>query len=213
MTIVKLPLALTATAALGLAACTNPDGTTDNTSTGVLAGATLGALAGGLIGDDAKGAAIGGIAGAAVGAGVGALLDRQQRELQQDLAGSGAKIINTGSQLIVSLPEAITFDVDSTVVKPNSVSNIAAIARNLQDYPNSTVQVIGHTDNTGSASYNQDLSVRRASAVANVLFSNGVRQNRVRIIGQGQTQPIASNNTVDGRAQNRRVEIVITPTA
>lgn len=212
MTIAKLPLALTATAALGLASCTNPDGTADKTSTGLLAGATLGAIAGGLI-DDGKGAAIGGIAGAALGAGVGALLDRQHKELQQDLAGSGAQIVNTGSQLIVVMPEAITFDVDSSVVKPNSVNNIAAIARNLQSYPNSTIQVIGHTDNTGTASYNQGLSVRRASAVANVLFANGVRKNRVRAIGQGQTQPIASNGTASGRAQNRRVEIVITPTA
>ena len=212
MITLRLPVTLAATAALGLAACTNPDGTTNNTNSGLLVGAGLGALAGGLFADDAKGAIVGGIAGAAVGGGVGALLDRQQKELQRDLSGSGAKIINTGSQLIVSLPEAITFDVDSTVVKPNSVSNIAAIARNLQSYPNSTVQVIGHTDNTGSAAYNQDLSVRRASAVSNVLVANGVNRNRVRIIGQGETQPIASNATVSGREQNRRVEIVITPT-
>ena len=114
MITLRLPVTLAATAALGLAACTNPDGTTNNTNSGLLVGAGLGALAGGLIADDAKGAIVGGIAGAAVGGGVGALLDRQQKELQRDLSGSGAKIINTGSQLIVSLPEAITFDVDST---------------------------------------------------------------------------------------------------
>ncbi len=208
----RLTVTLASIAALGLASCTNPDGTTNNTGTGGLVGAGVGAVAGRIIGGDTKSAAIGAAAGGAVGLGVGAVLDEQQRKLEQDLRGSGARIINTGDQLIVQLPQAILFDVDSTVVKSNSVSDIAAIADNLQEYPNSTVQVLGHTDNTGAASYNRQLSRERAQAVKNILVGNGVRGSRVRVRGLGETQPIATNSTAEGRAQNRRVEIVITPT-
>lgn len=206
---------LAGAAALGLAGCTDPDGTTNQTGAVAAIGGALGAVAGAAIGgDDNRGrnAVIGGVAGAAIGAGIGSVLDRQEAELNAAIGGSGARIINTGSQLIVSLPEAITFDIESAVVKPNSVANITAIARNLQDFPNSAVQVIGHTDNTGTEAFNQDLSVRRASAVSNILISNGVNPGRVAVIGQGERAPIASNATPAGREQNRRVEIVITPT-
>ncbi|MEM8656678.1 MAG: OmpA family protein, partial [Pseudomonadota bacterium] len=128
-----------------------------------------------------------------------------------DIGGSGARIVNTGSELIVVLPEAITFDIESSVVRPNSRQNILAISRNLQQYPNSTVQVIGHTDNTGTRRFNQGLSIDRANAVRNVLVQGGVNGGRIRTIGRGENQPIASNGTVDGRQANRRVEIVITP--
>ncbi|WP_112322312.1 OmpA family protein [Oceanibium sediminis] len=208
----KLPVTLAAVSALGLAACTNPDGSANRTGTGALIGAAGGAIAGRVIGNDTKGTVIGAAIGAAVGGGVGAVLDKQERDLRRDLSGSGARIVNTGSELVVVLPEAITFDVDSTQVKNNSRANIRAIARNLQDYPNSRVAVIGHTDNTGSSSYNQTLSVNRARAVAAILTNNGVARGRVRTIGRGETQPVASNGTASGRQQNRRVEIVITPT-
>ncbi|MEM7614380.1 MAG: OmpA family protein [Pseudomonadota bacterium] len=207
----KLPLTLVAISGLGLAACTNPDGSANRTGTGAIIGGGLGAAAGRIIGNDTQGAVLGGIIGTGVGAAIGNQLDRQAADLERDIGGSGARIVNTGSELIVVLPEAITFDIESSVVRPNSRQNILAISRNLQQYPNSTVQVIGHTDNTGTRRFNQGLSIDRANAVRNVLVQGGVNGGRIRTIGRGENQPIASNGTVDGRQANRRVEIVITP--
>lgn len=207
-------LILVSVAGLGLAACTNPDGTTNRTGTGAALGGIAGAITGAIIADDdKKGAVIGGIAGAAVGAGIGNVLDRQAAALEQEIGDSGARIINTGDRLIVQLPEAITFATESAVVRPSIQDDILAIAANLQQYPNNTVQVIGHTDNTGSNAFNQTLSEQRAAAVASILRSGGVSSSRIVAYGVGETQPIATNSTPAGRAQNRRVEIVITPTA
>ena len=208
----KIAITFAAVAGLGLAACTNPDGTRNNTGTGALAGAAAGAAIGNLIGKDRKATVIGAAVGTAAGAAIGNQLDRQQRELEAEIGDSGARIINTGDRLIVRMPEAITFATDSAVVRGSIQDDILAIARSLQDYPNTTVQVIGHTDNTGTAAYNQDLSERRAAAVTSILRSGGVSSRRIATFGVGETQPIASNATVAGRAQNRRVEIVITPT-
>jgi outer membrane protein OmpA-like peptidoglycan-associated protein len=201
---------------LGVAAvagCTNPDGSRNSTGTGGLIGAGVGALAGRAIdGGGTAGTFIGGAVGSFAGAAIGAALDRQQRELEQGLAGSGATVVNTGNQLVVTLPEAITFDTDSATVHPDYVDEIAFVARSLRDNPQSTVRVIGHTDNTGSTAHNQGLSERRAAAVAVILTGNGVEAWRVATTGVGYSQPVASNDTPGGRAQNRRVEIVITPT-
>ncbi|QHQ36956.1 OmpA family protein [Algicella marina] len=206
------PIILIAATGFGLAACTNPDGSQNRTGTGAAIGGLLGAATGAIVsGDDKKGAVIGGIAGAAVGAGIGNVLDRQARDLERDIGGSGARIINTGDQLIVRMPEAITFATESANVRPSIQDDILAIARNLQQYPNNTVQVIGHTDNTGTASFNQGLSERRASAVASLLRQGGVPGGRIVAFGRGETQPLASNGNAEGRAQNRRVEIIITP--
>ena len=113
---------------------------------------------------------------------------------------------------MVTLPESITFDTGSSRVHPEYVDEIALVARSLRDNPNSTVQVIGHTDNVGATDFNQALSERRAAAVAAILTSNGVETWRVQTAGRGYHQPVASNDTPGGRSQNRRVEIVITPT-
>jgi outer membrane protein OmpA-like peptidoglycan-associated protein len=197
-----------------IAGCTNLDGSTSRTGTGALIGTGVGALAGRAIdGGGTAGTIIGGVAGNIAGAAIGAALDRQHRQLEQGLEGSGATVVNTGNQLVVTLPEAITFDVDSAAVHPDYVDEIAFIARSLRDNPQSTVRVIGHTDNTGSTSHNQGLSERRAAAVAAILTGNGVEPWRVATAGVGYSQPVASNDTPGGRAQNRRVEIVITPTA
>lgn len=200
-------------ATLGLAACTNPDGTQNRTVTGATVGALGGAALGNLIGEDSESTAIGAAVGAAAGGVIGNRLDAQARELQQSLGGTGAGVVNTGEQLIVSLPESITFPVDSVVVRPDMAQNLRSVAQNLQNYPDTSVQVIGHTDNTGSAAYNQDLSERRAQAVANILMGSGVPAYRIRAYGRGFDQPIAGNDTAAGRAANRRVEIVITPQA
>jgi outer membrane protein OmpA-like peptidoglycan-associated protein len=199
--------------AAAIAGCTNLDGSPSRTGTGALIGTGVGAVAGRMIdGGGTAGTIIGGVAGNIAGAAIGAALDRQHRQLEQGLEGSGATVVNTGNTLVVTLPEAITFDVDSAVVHPEYVDEIAFIARSLRDNPSSTVQVIGHTDNTGSTAHNQALSERRAAAVAAILTGNGVETWRVQTSGVGYSRPVASNDTPGGRAQNRRVEIVITPT-
>jgi outer membrane protein OmpA-like peptidoglycan-associated protein len=191
-----------------IAGCTNMDGTPNRTATGGLVGAGTGALIGNLF-DDGTGAVVGGALGSIAGAAIGASLDRQQRELEQSLGGSGATVVNAGNQLVVTLPEAITFDTGSSTVHPDYVDEVAL---SLRDNPNSTVQVIGHTDDVGATAYNQALSERRAAAVATILTSNGVETWRVQPVGRGYHQPVASNDTPGGRSQNRRVEVVITPT-
>jgi outer membrane protein OmpA-like peptidoglycan-associated protein len=211
----RLTLSVMAASLVGLAACQQPlpNQANDQTRTGALVGAGVGAVAGALTGDDSderiRNAAIGAAVFGAAGAGIGALLDRQEAELRAQL-GSGT-VTNTGSQLIVTLPQDILFGVDSASVGIQSQQDLQAVARSLNNYPNTTVNVVGHTDNTGDAAYNQDLSERRAQAVAQVLVGSGVSAARINTIGQGEDRPIASNQTPEGRQQNRRVEIVITP--
>ncbi|MCL4169596.1 UNVERIFIED_CONTAM: hypothetical protein GTU68_028524, partial [Idotea baltica] len=129
-----------------------------------------------------------------------------------DLAGSGAQIVNQGDRLVVVLPEAITFETNSTSIKSSLLSPLAEISTSMNKYPNTVIQVLGHTDSVGSADYNLGLSQRRASAVASVLISGGVSSQRVTTVGMGETAPIASNDTEAGRQANRRVEINIFPT-
>lgn len=201
-------LGRTAIAAAGLglmvAGCNHADGTPNRTLTGGLIGAGIGGSVAGPGGT---------VVGSSIGAAWGARLDRQFRELQAGLANSGATVVNTGNQLVVTLPESVTFDSGSSILHPDYVDEIAFIARSLRDNPGTSVTVIGHTDNTGGTEYNQRLSERRAAAVAVVLTGNGVPGERVTTVGRGYSQPIASNDTPGGRAQNRRVEIIITPPA
>lgn len=212
MTFIKTPIVIAMVAGLGLGACTNPDGTTNNAGTGALVGAGAGAALGAAVsGNSGRGAVVGGILGGLLGGAVGTDLDRQEAALRSQMGGSGVSIVNTGSQLIVTLPEAITFPVNSAQLKSSFVSSLNALARNLQQYPNTTVEVVGHTDSTGAASYNQQLSERRALSVRTVLANAGVSSSRLRAFGQGETNPVASNNSSSGRQQNRRVEIYITP--
>ena len=109
------------------------------------------------------------------------------------------------------MPQDILFDVDSAAVKPALQSDLRVLVQSLQKYPGSTVQIVGHTDNTGAASYNQDLSERRAGAVSGILIGAGVAPSRVQSFGRGEDQPIATNLTLEGRALNRRVDITIRP--
>jgi len=129
------------------------------------------------------------------------------------LNNQNVQITNTGDRLIVTLPQDILFAVDSAQVNSGLRGDLLTVSDSLQRYPGSTVQVIGHTDNTGDASYNQGLSERRANAVADVLMDGGVAFSRINAIGRGEDQPTASNLTPEGWAQNRRVEIVILPGA
>jgi len=212
MAILRKSPAFVLIAGLGLAACVNPDGTTNNTGTGALLGGGFGAAVGAAIApNNARGAIIGGLIGAGIGGAVGNDLDRQEAALRQQMGGSGVSIINTGSQLIVTLPEEITFAIESAQLRPSFIRSLNALADNLQQYPNSNVEVVGHTDSTGSAAFNQSLSERRAASVRAVLLNAGISRSRLRAFGLGESQPIASNATANGRQQNRRVEIFITP--
>lgn len=216
----KLSLSIALGAAVALGACTNPNGIggpndpNQNANKGALIGAASGAALGAIVaGNSTKGAVIGAVVGGAAGAGIGYNLDQQEAELRRDMSNNGVQITNTGDRLIVTLPQDILFDVDSNTVRPGLQSDLATLASSMQSYPNSTIQVSGHTDSDGDATYNQGLSERRASAVANVLIGNGVPTNRVQAYGQGENQPVASNLTPEGKAQNRRVDIVILPNA
>lgn len=214
----RVTLLLASAGILGLAACAPTDGTTTTGMSRTAQGAIAGAAAGAIYGaqrdnktetrDVLRSAAV----GAAAGAAVGAVLDQQERALRSQITNPNIRIVNNGSYLSVIMPEGILFATDSAAVSGAAQNDLYALARNLNQYPNSRVEVIGHTDSTGTAAYNLDLSERRARSVAGILTAAGVAQTRLAIAGRGQAQPIASNNTAEGRAQNRRVEINIRPT-
>ncbi len=202
-----------------LTACaTDPSqypGTEGNrTQEGAIAGAVLGGVVGAITGegnrgdDIVRGAVIGGVAGAVTGN----IMDRQAAELRNDFGDDRIQVIRSGDDLIVRMPEAILFATDSAALNPQLRSDLFVLSESLNKYPQSIVTVTGHTDNTGSAGYNQDLSERRASSVASVLRTGGVSSSRIRVVGAGENRPIATNQTAEGRAQNRRVDITISPT-
>jgi outer membrane protein OmpA-like peptidoglycan-associated protein len=212
-------LAVSGIVALG--ACAPTDGTgmgsgMSRTQQGALAGAAVGAVLGATRDSDSnnegRDAARGAILGAAAGAVAGNVLDRQAQALQQSLSNPNIQVINRGSYLQVVMPEGILFATGSAAVSGAAQNDLYAVARNLNQYPNSRVEVVGHTDNTGSAALNMDLSQRRAQSVAGILSAAGVSSSRLVATGAGFNQPIASNDTAAGRAQNRRVEILIRPT-
>lgn len=216
-------IAVSTVSLLALTACSNPNTAQNNndfqkTKTGAAIGAATGAVAGLIVGGDSskdrrQNAVKGALIGAAGGAAVGNVLDRQAAELQESLGNDRVTVTNTGDRLIVTLPQDILFASDSATLSGGLQSDLIAVANNLQSYPNSTVQVIGHTDSSGEAGYNQRLSVDRANSVVNVLAGAGVPRTRLQAIGRGEDQPVASNLTEEGKAQNRRVEIVILPTS
>ena len=175
---------------------------------GALGGAAVGTLFGG---NDRRNALIGAGIGMLAGAAVGQYLDQQQRELEASLAGTGAQVTRQGDQLLVNFPASITFATDSANIRPEFYPTLNQVAQTLQRYPQSYIDVVGHTDSTGSEQYNQALSERRAQAVANFLRSQGVTPARIAAYGMGETQPVATNATPEGRQQNRRVEVRIIP--
>lgn len=219
MTFFKTPAILAFSGVLFLGACTDPGQFNGNsnlskTQQGALVGAGAGALAGALSRGDGnrdQGALIGAVVGGAVGAGVGYNLDQQEADLRRDIGNDNVQITNTGDRLIVSLPQDLLFDTDSSVVRRDLQNDLFTVAGNLQQYPASTIQVIGHTDSDGDAAYNQQLSERRATSVGNILVNAGLPAGRLQTFGRGESQPVASNLSAAGKAQNRRVEIVILP--
>lgn len=181
------------------------------TAIGGIGGAGLGYLLGGLIGGKTARIVGAGI-GAAAGGYVGYRMDEQIRELEEVTAGTGVDVSETpeGDGILVNFPD-VTFAVDSTTISPQMRDTLDGVAQSMVDYPNSLIDVMGHTDSTGSDQYNLDLSRRRAESVANYLVSRGVSRARIETIGYGEQYPIADNSTEAGRSENRRVEIRITP--
>jgi len=201
---------------LALAACEPAylqDPNQNRTRDGAIVGGMLGGFLGAISSDNNRGrnAVLGAAAGAALGGAIGYSLDQQAADLRASMANQDISIVNRGDHLMVTMPEGILFDTDSAAIRAGLQADLRAMARNLQEYRNSTVDVIGHTDNTGSAEYNQDLSARRANAVAGVLLEAGVDPARVRSFGRGENEPVTTNLTPEGRQQNRRVEIIIRP--
>lgn len=212
----KKILAVTATALLATAACTTDPYTGQpkvaNTAAGAGLGAAIGAAAGTLAGgDDRRNALIGAGIGALAGGSIGVYMDRQEAELRQQLQASGVSVTRNGNNIVLNMPSNITFPIDGDQVLPQFTQTLNAVAIVLKKYNQTLIDVYGHTDSTGSDSYNQALSQRRANAVAGYLTSNGVNGQRFYVTGFGETRPIADNGSEAGRAQNRRVEIQLVP--
>ncbi|SOB81034.1 Outer membrane protein OmpA [Sphingomonas guangdongensis] len=180
---------------------------------GGLGGAVGGYLLGDLVGGrrDRTEKILGAGIGAIAGAGIGAYMDQQERELRARTAGTDVQVIRQGDELVLNMPSGITFALDQASIQPQFRPTLDEVARVLSQYEQTYVDVYGHTDSSGSDAYNQGLSERRATAVADYLSSHGVQSARLGTRGFGETQPVASNDTEDGRAANRRVEIKIVP--
>ena len=204
-------------ALLTTAACTTDPETGERRISKAAIGGIGGALGGYLLGDlvggrrdrteKIVGAGIGGIAGA----GIGAYMDKQERDLRARTAGTDVQVIRQGDDLLLNIPSGINFAYNSAAVQPQFQQTLDRVASVLGEYNRTYIDVYGHTDSTGSDAYNQGLSERRATAVADYLSSHGVQRARIGIRGFGETQPIATNETEEGRAANRRVEIKIVP--
>ena len=208
---------LIAMSALPLTACvTDPETGKKSISKAAIGG--VGGLVGGyLLGDliggkrDRTEKILGAGIGAVAGAGVGYYMDQQEKKLRERTAGTGVNVIRDGDNLILDLPSDVTFPVNSAAVDPMFQSTLVKVAGTLKEYEKTYVDILGHTDSTGSDAYNQTLSVNRAQSVANVLSGNGVQQARLATKGYGESTPKASNTTLEGRAANRRVEIRLVP--
>ncbi|WP_316929514.1 OmpA family protein [Arcticibacter svalbardensis] len=196
-----------ASASFLISGCSQLTQTQKGTAIGAGAGGTLGAIIGKKAGNTAVGAIIGGAIGGTAGAFIGRKMDRQAAEIEQKVPG--AEVIKTGEGLIVKFNDGILFDFNKSDLKSAGVTNVASLASTMQNNPETNIMVIGHTDNVGSDSYNNSLSERRAQSVKSLAISNGISASRITISGKGKAEPIADNTTETGRAQNRRVEIVI----
>ncbi len=204
---------------LAFGACTtNPytgEQQASNKAKGAAIGAAIGVVAGVITGDDAderrKRALIAGGLGALVGTGVGAYMDAQEDRLRQQLAGSGVSVTRIGNDLVLNMPGNITFDVDRADLRGDFAPVLDSVVLVLKEYPQTLIDVTGHTDSTGSRMYNMNLSDRRASSVALYLRAGGIQPDRIYTLGAGPDYPVASNETASGRQLNRRVELVLKP--
>ncbi len=181
-------------------------------------GATIGGIAGAILGaatasrgDRAQKALLGAGIGAIAGGGAGYYMDVQEAKLRQKLEGTGVRVVRNGNNIDLVMPGDVTFETNSASLNSNFFEVLDSVVLVLNEYKSTLVTVAGYTDSTGSAEYNQKLSERRASTVALYLQSRGVAQERLAAIGRGENMPVAGNNTAEGRARNRRVEITLDP--
>lgn len=209
-------IALTAASGLALSGCVSQGGggyhTVQGAGLGALGGAATGAAVGAIAGHDAATSAlIGAGIGALAGGAVGAYMDSQEQALRQDLAGTNVSVQRQGDTLLLTMPASVTFDVDSSRIKPEFQGSLSQVAQTLADNPQSYIEVHGHTDSTGADDYNQALSERRAQAVVDFMRSRGIIPQRLYWQGHGERRPVATNETAAGRQMNRRVEMRIVP--
>lgn len=188
-------------ASMSLLACATPG---KRTAVGAGAGAATGAVVGGALGGG-KGAAVGAVTGAVAGGAAGNILDRQMAELK----AKDARATRTANGILVRLKEDLLFEVNSDVLRPQAIDELSSLGDVLAKYPQDRIQVMGFTDSTGTAEYNDDLSRRRAEAVRRILISRGLQENQAVAIGMGEQSPVATNATREGRSKNRRVELHI----
>jgi outer membrane protein OmpA-like peptidoglycan-associated protein len=213
----RLTTATTAIALLGLAACTTDPVTgqqkLSKAAIGAAIGGALGAGSGALVGgrrnrtETIVGAGIGAIAGGAVGG----YMDRQERELRERTAGTDVQVVRQGDDIVLNMPSGITFATNSYTIQPQFQKTLDDVAKTLASYNQTFIDVYGHTDSTGNDAINVPLSQNRARAVSDYLSSRGVALARIGTQGFGSSRPIASNDTEQGRQENRRVEIKIVP--
>jgi outer membrane protein OmpA-like peptidoglycan-associated protein len=206
---IKIATYSIALASLGIlgSGCNSLTKTQKGAAIGAGAGGTIGAFIGKAAGNTALGAIIGGAVGGTAGAFIGRNMDRQAAEIKQTVPG--ATVTREGEGILVKFDSGILFDTNSSDLKAAARTNLGNLATSLQNNPQTNILIVGHTDNTGTDEYNQNLSVRRAESVKSYIVANNVANSRLTTSGKGESEPIADNNTVDGRSQNRRVEIVI----
>jgi outer membrane protein OmpA-like peptidoglycan-associated protein len=216
----KLAIISATALTLLLTACTsNPftgEQQVSKTAIGAGTGAALGAVAGAVLGattslDSRKAALIGAGLGALAGGGVGVYMDNQEAKLRQRLRNTGVSVTRVGDSIVLNMPSNITFDSDHAEIKPQFYNTLNSVTEVFKEYKQTLIDVVGHTDSDGADDYNYDLSRRRAAAVAQYMSSQQLDPNRFSVEGHGERDPIASNATTSGKAQNRRVEITILP--
>jgi len=193
--------------ALSLPACSSMSNTQKGAVIGAAGGGAVGAVIGKKVGSTAKGAIIGAAVGGTAGAIIGSRMDKQAEELAMEIPG--ARVERVGEGIVVTFDSGLLFAYDSDAIQGAARDNLTNLAESLKKYGDTEILIVGHTDATGSDAYNQDLSQRRALSAANYIVSQGVVNTRLRTTGRGELEPIDTNETDAGRAQNRRVEIVI----
>ncbi len=188
---------------------------TSKATSGALIGAVGGAVLGAVSGDNSrerrKRALIGAGIGALAGGSVGYYMDVQEARLRKQLEGTGVRVVRDGNNITLVMPSNITFDTNRAEVKADFYRVLDSVALVLKEYRKTMIEIVGHTDSTGSETYNQRLSEQRAESVARYLKSQGINPQRIATFGMGERQPIASNATPQGRAANRRVELTLIP--
>ena len=192
---------------VGAGACASMNKKQEGAVIGAAAGGAIGGVIGNQTGSTARGAIIGAVVGGAAGAIIGHQMDQQAKELSQSIPG--ATVARVGEWIAVTFASGLLFAFDSDQILPAAGTNLTELAKSLQRYPDSQLLIVGHTDSKGDDAYNQRLSERRSAAAAAYLAAQGVDRSRLAASGKGESEPIATNDTDAGQAQNRRVEVAI----